>query len=280
MPTPPMAPPPITTAPAPTKGEEDGGLGVVGIYEAPRRPRLGRPTVFIAGWSKPGPVTSAAPGEVIAQEHGPEGGHAGIVVMNLDGTLATASANTAVKPEGVITQNDWGLRRGPLNADGVGPNGEHAGDSAPVVRRYVGEVGLKRNTSGADMKRIVISILLLCALVAIVFGVWALTYPQPDPKSFQYVFWKLGVYPLDRRMATDLMVGDSDRIRLVVGKTREQLEKRFGTLLSFAQAPQYFKKCYLDSPWNGRTVMFIEGSAWMVVFDGDRATELVLVKGC
>src|SRR5580693_7244098 len=89
--TPPMTATPPTTAPAPTKGEEDGALGVVGIYEAPRRPRLGRPTVFIAGWSKPGPVTSAAPGEVIAQEHGPEGGHAGIVVMNLDGTLATAS---------------------------------------------------------------------------------------------------------------------------------------------------------------------------------------------
>ena len=89
------------------------------------------PNVNIAGWSRPGPVSGAAPNDVIAQEHG-SWGHAGIVVRSMDGSLATVSVNSTTNPAGMVTRNNWGFR--------PGGNGEGPGDPAPVVRRYVGDL--------------------------------------------------------------------------------------------------------------------------------------------
>ena len=76
------------------------------------------------------------------------------------------------------------------------------------------------------------------------------------------------------------MVGDSNRDRLVLGKTKDQLGKRFPSLLRLAEVSPYLKGCYEISPWKGKYVLFIGQSSWMIVFDGDKATNLVLVKGC
>jgi hypothetical protein len=84
------------------------------------------PNVGIPGWSAPMPVSQARRGDVIAQGHG-RFGHVGIVVA----PGLTVSANTAVSPQGIVTQNNWGFRP-------WGSNGERPGDFAPVVRRYVG----------------------------------------------------------------------------------------------------------------------------------------------
>ncbi len=123
----------------------------------------------------------------------------------------------------------------------------------------------------------------LCSLVLVVvvtfLGGWALMYPSPDPKSIKYVLWKADLYRLNLDEATGTMVGDPDRDKLVVGKTKAQLRDKFGPLLS-ADASPYLKGCYQNSAWKDKDVLFIGQSSWMVVFDGDRATNLVLIKGC
>ncbi len=106
-------------------------------------------------------------------------------------------------------------------------------------------------------------------------------YPSTgDPKNIEYVFWKYGLYRMNPDTASDTMIGDSGRDKIVVGKTKLQLQKRFGYLLTPVAASQYLRGCYQNSPWRDRDVLFIRKSPWMIVFDGDRAANLVLVKGC
>ncbi len=84
---------------------------------------------------------------------------------------------------------------------------------------------------------------------------------------------------MDPDKAAGFMVGDVHRERLVIGKTREQLRSRFGHLTSLAGASTYQQGCYASSGRIGKEVLFIQRSEWMIVFDGDRATSLVLCKG-
>jgi hypothetical protein len=118
------------------------------------------------------------------------------------------------------------------------------------------------------------------ALVLLFLGVWALTYPSGDPKSIGYVLWKLGLYKMNLNVATSTMTGDAGRNRLVIGRTETELQSRFGHLLAPGEATQYLRSCYQDSGWKDKKVRFIRNSSWMVVFDGDKATDLVLIKGC
>jgi hypothetical protein len=112
-------------------------------------------------------------------------------------------------------------------------------------------------------------------------GIWVLMYPSAsDPKNIRYVFWKAGIYEMDPDTAAETLVGDAGRDRLVVGKTKVQLRSKFGYLVTPTSASPYLKGCYQRSPWKNRDVLFIRKSSWMVVFDGERATNLVLIKGC
>jgi hypothetical protein len=125
----------------------------------------------------------------------------------------------------------------------------------------------------------IVAILLVLSIV-FVLG-WVLTYPSDgDPKNVKYVLWKAGLYEMDLDTAADTMIGDAGRDKLVVGKTRAQLQKRFGYLVTPAEASPYLRGCYQDSFWKDRNVLFIRKSPWMVVFDGDKAKDLVLIKGC
>ena len=78
------------------------------------------------------------------------------------------------------------------------------------------------------------------------------------------------------------MVGDRYRDGLVLGKTKAQLQERFGPLVPLANVFSYLRACYENSARKGKDVLFIAHSSWMVgVFDGDKAVDLVLVgKGC
>ena len=121
----------------------------------------------------------------------------------------------------------------------------------------------------------------MVSILILIVVAWVLMYPpDSDPKGIEYVLWKSGVYSMNVDNAVGLMVGDPKRDKLVVGKTKEQLRHRFGYLLTLADASPYLRGCYLDSSRKGRDVLFIRSSPWMVVFDGDKAIELVLVKGC
>ena len=122
--------------------------------------------------------------------------------------------------------------------------------------------------------------LALTFFIAAVIG-WAATYPSDsDPKNIKYVLWKNGLYGMNLDTAMGTMIGDGSREKLVIGKTRVQLREKFGYLSTPADVSQYLKGCYQTSAWKDRDALFIRNSPWMVVFEGEKATELVLIKGC
>ena len=120
------------------------------------------------------------------------------------------------------------------------------------------------------------AVVLLVLTLAV--GGWALTYPPPDPKSIPYILWKAGLYKMDLNLAVSTMIGDSNRDTLVIGKTKEQLRNKFQELRTVSQVSEYYRDGY-NHYWQGKDVLFIRDSPWMVVFDHDRATELVFMKG-
>jgi hypothetical protein len=121
----------------------------------------------------------------------------------------------------------------------------------------------------------------IAVLVAVFSAVWICTYPSTsDPKNIQYVLWKAGLYEMNLDIAANTMIGDAGRDKLVVGKTEGQLRGEFGYLLTASDASEYLRNCYQNSHWSGKRVLFIRKSPWMIIFDGNKATELVLIKGC
>ncbi len=71
---------------------------------------------------------------------------------------------------------------------------------------------------------------------------------------------------------------DVKRERLIIGKTRAQLDESY-PLLEADQVTAYYRDFYRTSAFAARHVAFLRGSAWMVVFEDDRAVDLVLIKG-
>ena len=131
------------------------------------------------------------------------------------------------------------------------------------------------------MKRRVIAIGAAVLVLGIVFvGGWMSAYPsQNDPKNIRYVFWKAGFHAMDLDTAAWTMIGDADRDRIVIGRTKSELRNRFGQLLTPADATPYLRGCYLLY-WKGEDALFIRTSPWLIIFEDDRATDLVLIKGC
>jgi hypothetical protein len=132
------------------------------------------------------------------------------------------------------------------------------------------------------MRKIAWSVLaLVLALFTSVAVVWQMAYPsESDPKNIKYVLWKNGLYRMNLDSAAETMMGDSGNKELVIGKTKSQLQQRFGYLLTPANTSQYLRNCYQNSSWKNRDVLFIRKTSLMLVFDGDKAIDLVLVKGC
>ena len=77
------------------------------------------------------------------------------------------------------------------------------------------------------MARRIVGILL--AVSAAFVLAWVVTYPTPDPKSIEYVCWKAGLCRMNLDLAADTMVGDAGSDKIVLGKTKEQLEKKLVT---------------------------------------------------
>jgi|SRR5580692_1756366 hypothetical protein len=131
------------------------------------------------------------------------------------------------------------------------------------------------------MRKLLTTAVALFAACSFAFvGVWALAYPEPDPKNIKYVLWKHGLYRMDLDTASDTMIGDANREILVLGKTKVELREKFGYLSSLSEASLNLRGCYENSDWKGMDVLLIRKSPWMIVFSGDKATKLVLIKGC
>jgi hypothetical protein len=119
-------------------------------------------------------------------------------------------------------------------------------------------------------------------LAIIVFGGWWAKYPGDDPKGLLYIGWRIGLPTLDPDRALGTMVGDTHKDALVIGKTKDELIRKFGYVTSLDDpSSQYVKFCYdhIDY-YRGKQVLILRRSNWMVVMKDGRAVELVLVKGC
>ena len=119
------------------------------------------------------------------------------------------------------------------------------------------------------------------ALIVILLGLagWQFLIGPGDPRDLRYQAWKLGVYPLRIDDALNIMIGDPHRDSVVIGKSKEQLASRFG-FVSSAPGNSYVKSCFDNSPYRGKSVLFIRKSNWMVLMKDGIADDLVLAKGC
>ena len=122
----------------------------------------------------------------------------------------------------------------------------------------------------------IVAALLFICLVGLV--TWHALYPGNDPKGVRYTLWKAGFGTMNPDLAVGAMVGDRYRERLVIGKTKEQLQSRFGVLRGLEDVSPYLRACYQEAR-AGEEVLFIRRSPWMVVFGAGVAKELVLCKG-
>lgn len=117
-------------------------------------------------------------------------------------------------------------------------------------------------------------------LILLAFAGWEGLYYGPyEHKDLRYQCWKHGLYPLRIDGALETMVVDPRRDTLVLGKTKEQLESKFGYVSSIG-ANSYVNYCYNNSPYRGSSALIIRDSNWMVVMKDGRAINLVLAKGC
>jgi hypothetical protein len=133
---------------------------------------------------------------------------------------------------------------------------------------------------GRRVKSFARIVLIIVVLLIATTAMWALAYPsENDPKNFKYVLWKHELYAMNPDQAIGAMVGDTGRDKLVVGKTKAQLQQKFGYLKSPSDAGPYMKGCYLESSWKDQDVLIIRNGPWMVLFTGENATGLRLCKG-
>lgn len=110
---------------------------------------------------------------------------------------------------------------------------------------------------------------------------WQLTYDSPgDRKDLRYQGWKLGLYPMNTDKALSTMTHDVFPDTLVVGKTKDELIRKFGYVSTLDQASTYVRYCYFNYPHNEEQVLILRSSNWMVLMKNGRATDLLLVKGC
>jgi hypothetical protein len=142
-------------------------------------------------------------------------------------------------------------------------------------------------------RRILNAIIVLFGSLLAFAGAWKATYPDEyDAKNPRYILWKHGLFSMDLDLAADIMMIDPDSKKLVIGQTEEQLRKRFSYLLTPDKANSYLQRCIADTPpppgypyygppeWKGKKLLLIRKSAWLVAFEGDKATGMWVLKGC
>lgn len=142
------------------------------------------------------------------------------------------------------------------------------------------------------MLRIGFAVIFIAVGMLLSFGVfvtWLGLYPDDyDPKNVYYVLWKHG---LNQNMNLDHAVGamthDVRSERLVTGLSKEQLTSRFGYIRALKEARPYDQLCYttagtvgeLGVRSDGKEVVFLRDSDYMVILDNGKALDLVLCKG-
>ncbi len=69
------------------------------------------------------------------------------------------------------------------------------------------------------------------ALLLLVIAGWEMIFPAPyDPRNPRYLLWKAGLWRISYEQATDTLMLDVKRERLIIGKTRAQLDESYPLL--------------------------------------------------
>ena len=126
-------------------------------------------------------------------------------------------------------------------------------------------------------------------LSGVFFIRWVKRYPMDyDPKNIEYILWK---HELNRNMnldhAVEAMIHDTWAVKLVKGKTKEQLTEQFGNIRTYSEARPYDQYCAtfpetvgeLGVHPKGKEVVMLRDSDWLVILDKGKAVDLVLCKG-
>jgi hypothetical protein len=118
---------------------------------------------------------------------------------------------------------------------------------------------------------------------------WVKRYPLDyDPKNIEYVLWKHGMNQnMNLDHAVEGMIHDTWAVKLVKGKTKEQLIQQFGNIRTYSQARSYDQYCatfpetvgQLGVHSRGKEVVMLRDSDWLVILDQGKAVDLVLCKG-
>jgi hypothetical protein len=149
-----------------------------------------------------------------------------------------------------------------------------------VLRSKIGGImdGATTRAHGHVGKGLVIGLLSPLAVIVFVTCTWFLLCPaKADANGPRYVFWKWGLYPFDPQVVYGSMVADKDRESIVIGRTVEDLERRFGLLRTAGNANEY-QRYYSDRAPRGSEVRWLGDSPWLVELDEGRAVQLRLIK--
>jgi hypothetical protein len=118
---------------------------------------------------------------------------------------------------------------------------------------------------------------------------WVKQYPVGyDPGNIDYVLWKHGLNQnMNLDYAVAAMTHDVWPVRLVEGKSKDELKNRFGYIRALSEARPYDQLCYtipetrgqLGIHPTGKEVVFLRDSDYMVILDNGKAVDLVHCKG-
>jgi len=121
-------------------------------------------------------------------------------------------------------------------------------------------------------------VLVAILIVAAWFGLFALDPGlRHDPRSPHYLLWKYCALPMPKDDAFATAMRDSDRERLVVGRTADELERRFGIVVRRTDDPNLTQH---QQQYSGAANYAWLGDSWYIVeFRGGRAVSCRLMKG-
>jgi hypothetical protein len=125
-------------------------------------------------------------------------------------------------------------------------------------------------------RRIALIIAGLLAAVVLAAGV-ALGSDDSHHTNAKYLLWKHHLWPYSRDLALAYLNVDVDFRRSLNGKTRAELQKWFPVLTPIDPQDGYLPYCGEVVKTPG--FVWIDGTRWGVVFEGDRVKDIVLFKG-
>jgi hypothetical protein len=96
----------------------------------------------------------------------------------------------------------------------------------------------------------------------------------------RYWAWKHGLVQINLDRALDEMVSDPGRDSIILGKTKPELDAKFGFTIPLQQASTYVQYCFKNSQYSTSEAIILRQSNWMVLIQDHKAAKLIRVSGC